>query len=1201
MSIEMKWLENCWPGRVMGISVAGLALLTSGCLELQKSEPTQERSCTACHGDAKRSYDATNRAAPPTDLDGKVDPKSMGVGAHQLHLSGVGHARVACNACHVVPETVFDVGHVDTPLPAEVTFGDLAVTNERQPTYDRKTRSCADTYCHRAATVDWTAARSEKDACGTCHGLPPPAPHPQKTNCSSCHGEVIGADGKWVAPERHVDGKNDVSIGGKCAACHGKNPDTGAPPPDLSGNVDASARGVGAHANHLNDGTTHRAIACSECHQVPSSVDSLGHIDADGRAEILFGTLAKTNRSKPTYDATTVTCSNTYCHGTPTANWQAPRNSDAACGSCHLLPPPLPHVQLTQCSNCHGRVVNADRTFKDPSLHVDGKVEVDYASDCSSCHGSASTPAPPLDLHGNNAPSARGVGAHANHLSDGTTHQAIACSECHQVPNSVDSPGHIDADGRAEVLFGTLAKTNRSNPSYDATTVNCSNTYCHGAKTANWQAPRSSDAACGSCHSLPPPLPHAQLTQCSNCHARVVNADRTIKDPSLHVDGKVELDYSNDCTSCHGSTGTPAPPPDLQGNTDPSARGVGAHAAHVNAGTTHAAMACDQCHVVPNTVTAPGHLDGDNVAEVTFGALASVFGKKPVYDGATAGCSETYCHGDAKPVWQAPRSSDAACGSCHALPPSAPHPANGNCSTCHAGINAAGKFVTPGLHVNGTVDMVQMSCNSCHGSATGDAPPTDTLGNQATSAPGVGAHTWHTQASSTHGVVACTECHIVPTDVNAVGHRDSKLPAEVNFGTLAKTNGSAPAYSSTNFTCSGSYCHGKATPVWNQPRTDAEACGSCHGLPPQGRHPQRTDCATCHGAVIDAFGTFIARERHVDGKVDVIAMQCNTCHGTGANGAPPPDVMGNTSPSASGVGAHQVHLQASATHGSVACNECHLVPAAWNSPGHTDTALPAEVTFGTLAKTNGSRPSYQNITATCSGSYCHGAYTPNWVAPRTSDVACGSCHALPPPLPHPQTKPCSLCHGAVIDSNQQIIRPDLHVDGQVQVVQNCTACHGSSANAAPPKDLASNSDPSRLGVGAHQLHLSGGRFSQPVACGECHVVPATITSPGHIDLAASTPADVTFSGAAAANGQNPQWDRSAATCSGSWCHGPQDPFNTSPSWVGSTGVLGCNSCHGMPPAAPHPANAQCRNCHSNVDALGNIIDRTLHINGDIDF
>jgi len=39
----------------------------------------------------------------------------------------------------------------------------------------------------------------------------------------------------------------------------------------------------------------------------------------------------------------------------------------------------------------------------------------------------------------------------------------------------------------------------------------------------------------------------------------------------------------------------------------------------------------------------------------------------------------------------------------------------------------------------------------------------------------------------------------------------------------------------------------------------------------------------------------------------------------------------------------------------------------------------------------------------------------------------------------------------------------------------------------------------------------------------------------------------------------------------------------------------------MPPAAPHPANAQCRNCHSNVDALGNIIDRTLHINGDIDF
>jgi hypothetical protein len=56
----------------------------------------------------------------------------------------------------------------------------------------------------------------------------------------------------------------------------------------------------------------------------------------------------------------------------------------------------------------------------------------------------------------------------------------------------------------------------------------------------------------------------------------------------------------------------------------------------------------------------------------------------------------------------------------------------------------------------------------------------------------------------------------------------------------------------------------------------------------------------------------------------------------------------------------------------------------------------------------------------------------------------------------------------------------------------------------------------------------------------------------------------------------------------------------SPSWVGGAPGLTCTSCHGMPPAAPHPASSQCSNCHNDVDAQGNITDRSLHVNGDVD-
>lgn len=1017
------------------MAVYGLALAAAGCLEPQSSQPVAERTCTACHGDQRRSGDLLDRAAPPNDLDGKGDPNTMSVGAHARHLSQETHAHVACQTCHVVPESVFDPGHVDTTFPAEVTFSGLAVSGARQPNYDREARACTNTYCHGQASVDWTRAREEKDTCGTCHGSPPALPHPQKTQCSDCHAEVIGANGQWVSPERHVDGKVDVSVPSKCNACHGSDP-AGAPPPDLSG-----------------QGTT----------------------------------------------------------------------------------------------------------------------------------------------------AARAVGAHTNHLSESATHRPIECGECHQVPTDVGSPEHLDGDGRAEVKFGMLATSHRRRPSYDAGSLKCSDTYCHGTTTGDWNMPRDPRAACGSCHGLPPPPPHAPSTQCSNCHGRVVASDGTIKDPALHVNGSVEVDYGSDCTSCHGSPGNAAPPRDLKGNEQPSARGVGAHAEHLVQGSTHAAIACSECHVVPVTVNQVGHLDNDGIAEISFGPLANTSPHRPSYDPNAVGCTDTYCHRDTKPNWFAPRSSEVACGSCHALPPPSPHPAGAeDCSRCHAGIESSRKFVLPELHVNGRLDLIEMPCNGCHGTTANGAPPSDTLGNRSPSARGVGAHDLHLQASASHAPVACNECHVVPTRTDTVGHRDTVLPAEISFGPIATADRHAPSYSPTQLTCDGTYCHGSATPNWLQPLAASKICGSCHGAPPSEPHPPRSDCGTCHSALMDLAGNFIAPERHVDGSLDLGPFQCNTCHGTMSDGAPPRDVTGGDATSLRGVGAHSEHLRGSATHGSVACDECHRVPETWDSPGHTDTALPADVAFGALATSSGARPQYLVETTSCSGTYCHGRFTPMWTAPRPSDQACGSCHALPPALPHPQSNDCSVCHGAVIDAQRGFLMPNLHVDGRVQVEQTCTACHGSATNAAPPQDLKGGSDPTRLGVGAHQIHLLGGNSSRPLACGECHPVPASITSAGHLDLQTVDPADVVFVGPAAADNRNPRWERGSATCSGSYCHGPSDPLNASPTWVKVPGGLQCTSCHGWPPAPPHPADARCDRCHANVDAQGMILERALHVNGEID-
>jgi predicted CxxxxCH...CXXCH cytochrome family protein len=326
-------------------------------------------------------------------------------------------------------------------------------------------------------------------------------------------------------------------------------------------------------------------------------------------------------------------------------------------------------------------------------------------------------------------------------------------------------------------------------------------------------------------------------------------------------------------------------------------------------------------------------------------------------------------------------------------------------------------------------------------------------------------------------------------------------------------------------------------------------------------------CATCHG---DEFSGGASGKScltcHADGPT-----ACVTCHERGPQS-----------------GAHQAHAMT-----TTGCAQCHQVPMRWDDPGHIlHDPPPAEVTFGALAELtpeSEERAGPATFEAdTCRNVYCHGdvlsaggAMTrPRWQTPAST--TCGTCHGAPPP-DHAATDTCTTCHPSGLTT---------HVDGLTQIGQACSDCHGSAASPAPPVDLSGATSPTALGVGAHQAHLdvpSGLRG--PIPCVTCHVVPATLDAPGHIDT--SLPAEVE---------PGLGWDRDARTCASAWCHGPARPV-----WTTQVGDA-CGTCHGIPPASPpHDLGmtlSTCVTCHARSVVPGGAIlvvdGASHHMNGTVD-
>lgn len=239
-----------------------------------------------------------------------------------------------------------------------------------------------------------------------------------------------------------------------CVRCHGGlDNDTGAPPYDLHGRYASDA--VGAHTAHVAAG-----VRCASCHVDPREVPSTP-THWNGVPDVVFGAFADPNGAA-TYDRTSHTCSNVYCHhpfapdpgsaSTPSWNGGA---AGSGCGACHSGPGMIHGggPDIADCTVCHSTTVDGtgeivpggthfDGVFQGGGYHHDGSwasttengttphglaatyrnraAYPDGLAACKRCHGSS------LD-----APSMAGTppcdGCHA----DGTAAWRTDCTFCH--------------------------------------------------------------------------------------------------------------------------------------------------------------------------------------------------------------------------------------------------------------------------------------------------------------------------------------------------------------------------------------------------------------------------------------------------------------------------------------------------------------------------------------------------------------------------------------------------------------------------------------------------------------------------------------------------------------------------------------------------------------------------------------------------
>jgi hypothetical protein len=223
-------------------------------------------------------------------------------------------------------------------------------------------------------------------------------------NCQQCHAADYSggtAESSCLKCHSQPDGPE------ACNTCHGsyQNPDRIAPPKSVAGDTSTTVPGVGAHTVHSYENALSINYSCAQCHPFQTSSDeNFVFAHADGTpAEMQFGDIAEMMSTNPSYSFEENTCQNSYCHGNfefkredAASNaqfayedsvivgnnfspvWNQVDGSQAACGTCHGLPPTghSGDYDKTGCANCHNSVVDGEGNIIDKMKHINGEANV---------------------------------------------------------------------------------------------------------------------------------------------------------------------------------------------------------------------------------------------------------------------------------------------------------------------------------------------------------------------------------------------------------------------------------------------------------------------------------------------------------------------------------------------------------------------------------------------------------------------------------------------------------------------------------------------------------------------------------------------------------------------------------------------------------------------------------------------------------
>ncbi|NVN89137.1 MAG: CxxxxCH/CxxCH domain-containing protein [Desulfuromonadales bacterium] len=1034
------------------------------------SQASVLNSCSYCHG------------MPPRDGVRKANPhfgsqSSAFSGNHRSHLPTAAVA-TDCNVCHTaVSATGFghqnDVivmanslkGYSSATLRAKydkgVFFNMTSVPNLTNAT-------CSNVSCHfEKKTPAWGgAAYNPATDCNACHGAPPSGTagtavgglagsharhdvyYPGTANCQKCHpnyttfshatsaGRALKVSGYLRNPSNtleasatysgtganYLPSKSASQVFGSCTIiyCHSsgqsatgtatgityKSVAWGSATLTCAGcHVDEATDATGTGSHRIHTLSTGANFDCVKCHlgYTKSTVTTTTHVN--GLIELGAAGFTYSQGSGATHPPANGfgTCSASTCHGSAAVvTWGGTLYSTT-----------------DQCAKCHASTIAGAITQAAPFYSTAYPTKVTLNTDAK-------------------------VGAHTNHMTSQTLgiSASTACADCH---GSVTLNGATHMDGATTLAWSALAtRTGALTPAYNASTGQCTATYCHGNsmpggdasgsnKSPIWKDPNYlpatiSAAACGVCHGFPPttaaghpavtipagfPATATIGTTCS-CHSNINTAGNSYANmfvnPALHINGILETPSSghafpyggslhlsaagvtpwSSCTACHTNAA---------GGTYPVASGTAPNctACHINglrapSGTS----SCWDCHGASATDGKPSsnvfpNISGNHTAHMAITGTTCATCH-------TGGGNGTATHGSSNRVAATAASVKVAFTGQGAAPLWTTATKTCSATNCHGqGAPAWGARI--GALVNG-FPYSSTQCATCHSGnlatdVTAAAPfystaiPKVTLTTDAK----VGAHTSHmTSTDSLSAAFTCADCHGTVT-LTAASHMNGVT--NFTWSTLATKGGTlTPTYTAATGVCANVYCHGASMPGGDTTGTNrAPTWNSSTYLP----------------ATIGAGGT-----------------ACKTCHGF------PPAT-------ASGHPALTTAVPATFGNGTVAigssCN-CH---ANINTAGTTYANIfvnKAQHIDGTLQVSGGHAVPYDTHNAAvvaaggntaCLG--CHAMGTSASVYPAAvagNPPDCMSCHKKAAPL-HTGTTAganCSSCHGLSTGSGAAIGRPN---------------------------------------------------------------------------------------------------------------------------------------------------------------------------------